>query len=84
MILSITTLSHYAECCGLFIIMLNIIMLSVVLNVVMLNVVILSVVALLKGNNPLTIFIWLLMIAANGNDRLCAPLGYALALLANI
>jgi hypothetical protein len=43
---SITKLCHYAECCVLFIVMLNVIMLSVVmLNVIMLNVVTLKVAA---------------------------------------
>ncbi len=45
--LSVATICHYAECCVLFIVMLNVIMPNVImLNVVMLNVVMLNVIML--------------------------------------
>ncbi len=45
---NITTLSHYSECCVLFIVMPNVILLSVVvLNIIMLIVVMLNVIMLI-------------------------------------
>ncbi len=45
--LSMITIFHYAECCVLFIVLLNVVMPNVImLNVVMLNVVMLNVIKL--------------------------------------